>query len=176
MFGSIYIYAKVVKSQTKKLTFYGFLSDDDIFRYDDVMQILVPMTFLIVFSLFCRLRAKKVYSYRLCKTQTFFQFDFYWTSIWTCKIVFFKEIIFSRGRTGSRKEWIRFMEKDPIINDIIAWINFFFLFLIKDSTRESLWHSLLLLKVQFLQYFLTLFEITLSRRKEDGSYFFNRIL
>ena len=38
-----------------------FLSDDDIFRYDDVMQILVPMTFLIVFSLFCRLRAKKVY-------------------------------------------------------------------------------------------------------------------
>ena len=57
----IYIYAKVVKSQTKKLTFYGFLSDDDIFRYDDVMQILVPMTFLIVFSLFCRLRAKKVY-------------------------------------------------------------------------------------------------------------------
>ena len=61
LFGSIYIYAKVVKSQTKKLTFYGFLSDDDIFRYDDVMQILVPMTFLIVFSLFCRLRAKKVY-------------------------------------------------------------------------------------------------------------------
>ena len=57
----LYIYAKVVKSQTKKLTFYGFLSDDDIFRYDDVMQILVPMTFLIVFSLFCRLRAKKVY-------------------------------------------------------------------------------------------------------------------
>ena len=63
LFGSIYIYAKVVKSQTKKLTFYGFLSDDDIFRYDDVMQILVPMTFLIVFSLFCRLRAKKVYLY-----------------------------------------------------------------------------------------------------------------
>ena len=65
LFGSIYIYAKVVKSQTKKLTFYGFLSDDDIFRYDDVMQILVPMTFLIVFSLFCRLRAKKVYIERL---------------------------------------------------------------------------------------------------------------
>ena len=66
LFGSIYIYAKVVKSQTKKLTFYGFLSDDDIFRYDDVMQILVPMTFLIVFSLFLPFtRKKSIYRGRL---------------------------------------------------------------------------------------------------------------